>query len=95
MPTRSKVMQLPESVRSQLDQKLIANGFSDYPALADWLAGQGFEIGKSSLHRYGQEFEDKLAALRIATQQAQAIGEAVEDDGNALGDALVRLAHHL
>lgn len=91
MPQRSAVMSLPQSVREELDQRLVRTGFSGYVALAEWLGEQGFEISKSTLHRYGSEFEEKLGALRVATQQAQAIAEAVGDDENALGDALVRL----
>jgi hypothetical protein len=92
MPSRSKVALLPDDIRDELNARLINAGFSGYQALAEWLADQGFEIGKSSLHRYGQDFEEKLAALRVATQQAQAVAETVGDDENALGDSLVRLA---
>lgn len=91
MPVRNAVLSLPNEVRERLDILLVENGFSNYVALAEWLQQQGFEISKSTLHRYGSAFEEKLGALRIATQQAQAIAEAVGDDENALGDALVRL----
>lgn len=92
MPVRSAVMSLPEAAKTELDRRLVQSGFANYQGLSDWLAEQGFEISKSSIHRYGQEFEAKLSALKVATQQAQAISEAVGDDENALGDALVRLA---
>lgn len=92
MPARSAVMSLPEAAKTELDRRLVQSGFANYQGLSDWLAEQGFEISKSSIHRYGQEFEAKLSALKVATQQAQAISEAVGDDENALGDALVRLA---
>ncbi|MEM9118490.1 MAG: DUF3486 family protein [Cyanobacteria bacterium P01_F01_bin.56] len=92
MPARSKVMTLPESVKEELDKRLVKSGFGNYEGLSDWLTEQGYGISSSTLHRYGQDFEAKLDALRIATHQAQAISEAVGDDENALGDALVRLA---
>ncbi len=91
MPQRSKVHTLPEEIKQALDKRLITGGFSDYVALSAWLAEQGYEISKSSLHRYGSEFEQRLSAIKIATEQAQAIAEAAGDDQGALGDALTRL----
>lgn len=91
VPPRSKVEQLPDTTRRALEQKLIGNGFSDYEALSAWLAKEGFEISKSSLHRFGSDFEDRCAALNIATQQAKAIVEASPDDEGAMSEALMRL----
>ncbi|MEF2154662.1 DUF3486 family protein [Luteimonas sp. FXH3W] len=91
MPPRSKVHQLPEDIRQSLEQRLIQSGFSDYQGLSDWLAEQGFEIARSSLHRFGQGFEERCAALKIATDQARAIVEASPDSEGAMGQALTRL----
>ncbi len=91
MPQRSKVLTLPDEIKAELNKRLIANSFCDYAALADWLKGNGFEISRSSVQRYGQEFEERLAAIKIATDQAQAIAEAAGDDQGAMSDALVRL----
>ena len=88
MPRRSKVKSLPKAVREELDEKLVEQGFQGYEELAEWLDEKGFDISKSSVHRYGQEFEDRLEALRIATAQAKEITEQVGDDEGALGDAL-------
>ncbi|MBW4484908.1 MAG: DUF3486 family protein [Tildeniella torsiva UHER 1998/13D] len=92
MPKRSAILQLPEEIREELDRRLVQSGFAGYIQLSEWLAEQGFQIGKSSIHVYGSEFEKKLGALRIASQQAKAIAEAVGDDQNAMGEALVNLA---
>lgn len=91
MPPRSKIDLLPEAVRQALEQRLIAQSFSGYEALEDWLEEQGFEIAKSSLHRWGSKFEDRVRALKIATDQAKAIVEASPDDDGAMTDALMRL----
>ena len=91
MPARSKITKLPPEVKAELDRRLIGGGFADYTSLAEWLAEQGFEISRSAIHRYGQEFEEKLSALRIATEQARAITEAVGDEEGVMGDALTRL----
>jgi hypothetical protein len=91
MAARSKVDQLPEEVRQALEQRLIKAGFAGYEELATWLQEQGFEISKSSLHRWGATFEDRVDALRIATQQAKAIVQASPDDQGDMSEALMRL----
>jgi hypothetical protein len=88
---RSSVELLPEEVRRELEKRLIRGGFAGYVALAEWLGEQGFEISKSSVHRYGKKFEDRLQALKVATDQAKAIAEASEDDAGELNDAIIRL----
>lgn len=92
MAARSKVELLPDAVRTELEQRLIASSFSNYQALADWLQEQGFEIHKAAVHRFGQKFEDRIRALKVATDQARAIVEASPDEDNALNEALVRMA---
>ncbi len=84
MPPRSKVHLLPPEVKAWLDQALVENKFSDYELLEKELSDRGYQIGKSSINRYGQEFEEKLAAIRIATEQARAITEAIPDDAGAM-----------
>lgn len=91
MPSRSAVEMLPEEVKADLDTKLLSSGFSGYTGLAEWLREKGYEISRSSLHRYGSKFEARLGALKVATEQAKAIAEAVGDDQNMLGEALVAL----
>lgn len=88
---RSLISQLPDAIRAELDHKLLAAGFGDYRALAEWLGEQGYEISKSAVHRYGQAFEERLGALKIATEQARAIAEAAPDDEGLMGDALLKL----
>jgi len=88
---RSSVELLPEDVRQGLEKRLIQGGFSDYAGLAEWLSEQGYEISKSSVHRFGKNFEDRLGALKVATDQAKAIAEASGDDAGAMNDAIIRL----
>lgn len=91
MPAISAIDQLPEDIRKDLEQMLIRSSFSGYQALAEWLQGRGFEISKSSVHRFGKNFKDRLLALKTATDQAKAIAEASEDDAGLMNDALIRL----
>lgn len=91
MPRPRRIDLLPEEVRKELERRLIAQGFAGYHDLADWLRTQGFEIQKSAVHEWGQDFKERLGAIRLVTQQARAIVEAEPDDDNALSDALIRL----
>ncbi len=91
MPQRSAVEVLPKEVKEWLDNYLADNGFKDYQSLSDELKGRGFVISKSAVHRYGQKFEDRLASLKMVTEQSRAIVMANPDDDNSVNDALMRL----
>lgn len=91
MPRRSKILDLPPEVKAELDRRLITGGFRDYEGLSDWLQEQGYDISRSGIHRYGQGFEDRLASIRIATEQARAVSEAVGDNEGHMNDALIAL----
>lgn len=91
MASRSKIVKLPDDTRAWLDAELIKRGFGDYEKLEALLKERGFEISKSSLHRYGQKFEDRVHALKLATDQAKAIVITAPDDEGAVSDALMRL----
>lgn len=91
MPPRSKVEQMPPEVKAWLDRALVDNNFSEYEALSCELKERGFDISKSALNRYGQDFEARLSALKMASEQAKAIVEATPDDEGAVSDALMRL----
>lgn len=91
MPRRASVELLPEDTKAWLDKALVGSGFSGYEALAAALEEKGFAISKSALHRYGAKFEESLAAVKIATEQAIAIAEACPDEKGAMNEALMRL----
>lgn len=91
MAPRSKVSQLPKSVKDWLDKSLIEGGFADYELLAEELKTRGYALSKSAIHRYGQDFENRLGALRMASEQAKAIVQSSPDDEGAVSEALMRL----
>ncbi len=91
MPPRSKVAQLPPEVKAWLDQALVESNFSGYEALSGELQSRGYSIGKSALHTYGSAFEEKLAALKMSSEQAKAVVQAAPDDEGAVNEALMRL----
>jgi hypothetical protein len=91
MAPRSKISKLPQEVKDWLDGALLENQFGEYDLLAKEMKILGYDISKSAIHRYGQEFEDKLFAIKIATEQARAITDAIPDDAGVMNDALIRL----
>ena len=92
MPARSKVSQLPADIRSELDRRLVERAFSGYVELSSWLAENGYAIGKSALAEHGGRLERKIEAIRIATEQAQAIVAGAPDSEGAVSEAMLRLA---
>lgn len=91
MPPRSKVHALPKAVKQWLDGALVEGNFAGYEGLADELKGRGYDVSKTSIHRYGQAFEERLATLRLVTEQAKAVVEASPDDDDAVNQALIRV----
>jgi len=97
MPARSKILMLPPEIKAELDRRLITGSFANYEAQTEWLneqlreAGLEISISRSAVHNYGQGFESRIAAIKIATEQAKAITDAVGDDAGKMGNALISL----
>ena len=88
MPPPSKIDQLPEPIRAELEQRIVANGFGGYVQLADWLAERGFEISKTTVGAHGKELKRHLDAVKASTQAAIAFEEAARDDADARSNAI-------
>jgi hypothetical protein len=88
MPPPSKIDQLPEDVRRELDERIVANGFGGYVALSEWLAEHGYEIGKSTVGAYGKDLSRHIARVRASTQAAIALEESTRDDTDARSNAI-------
>jgi hypothetical protein len=88
---RSKVTQLPDEVRAQLDRELVKRGFSGYDALETWLDKLGISIGKSSIHRYGKNLERRLAAIKSSTEAAKLIAAEAPDDADQRSGAVMSM----
>ena len=92
MPPRDKISQLPAEVRSEIDRLLIDRGFSGYEALEEQiLEAHGIEVGKSTLHRYGQRLERRLSAIKASTEAAKAIADAAPDEADQRSAAVISL----
>lgn len=88
MGRRSKLRTLPTEVRERLEAEMDRLGYSGYRELADWMKSLGHETSESALQRYGKEVqsrvEHRLQQVRLASAVANAMGRAVEDDGEAI-----------
>ena len=91
MPPRSKVHSLPPELKEWLDNELMARGFSNYEQLAADLNARGAQVSRSALQRYGSPFEKKLAQLKLAGEQARSLVDAVQDEEDKLGAAVIRM----
>ena len=91
MPPRSKVHSLPSELKEWLDNELMARGFSNYEQLAADLNARGAQVSRSALQRYGSPFEKKLAQLKLAGEQARSLVDAVPDEEDKLGAAVIRM----
>jgi hypothetical protein len=94
---RPKIGGLPQEVRAWLDRELLDAAFGNYDEIVNELnlrleqAGADFRISRTGLHRYGQNLERKLAAIKASTQAAQAIAEAAPDDADLLGASVIQM----
>jgi len=94
MSRRSSVFtRLPLKVREQLDQRLIAGGFSGYAELTQWLMRKGYRISKSALNRYGVELEHRQRELALASagEQAAVFASLAANDSSSTMRGLLRL----
>lgn len=91
MPPRSKILALPAEVKAWLDTSLVEGNFSGYELICAELKARGYDISKSAVHRYGSEFEERLAAMKTSTEQARAVVAAAPDNEGAVNEALMRL----
>ena len=97
MPLRSTVQRLPVDLRRRLDARLIRAGWGGFAAHAAWLAEQGHTVSVSALQRYAKrrrreaEAERLIEMIRVSTDEASALSEALSEQGVALAEA----SHHL
>jgi hypothetical protein len=77
MPPRSKVRQLPQELRAELD-RLLSDGRLGIREVTDHLRKLGADVSKSAVHRYSQDFERIAEDIRLSRQMAEALGRELE-----------------
>lgn len=79
---------LPEDIRAQVDRLLIEG--ATYDEVQAWLDGQGHDISRSAIGRYGKDFLAAYQRLRMVEDQARTlVSEA--GDGLVLEEAASKL----
>lgn len=73
----SKISQLPDNVREELDGMLLDTSNS-YQDISDWLVEQGFDISKSSVGRYAIRASEATQRVVETLEKSKAIIQAVE-----------------
>ncbi|MDR1710003.1 MAG: DUF3486 family protein [Candidatus Accumulibacter sp.] len=91
MPRNSSIDALPEEVRRWLERALLDENFTGYQQFEALLREKGFSIGKSSIHRYGQKIQKRLAAIKASTEAARLLTEGAADDPDARSEAVIAL----
>ena len=87
-----KVEAFPGEVREAINRALVQG--VTYGQLAGRIRELGHEIGKSSLHRYGQTFLAKLERVRLVSEQAAAIAREAGAGSLDLEEATTKMAIH-
>jgi hypothetical protein len=91
MAPRSKISQLPPEDKKWLDNELTTRNFSDYLELAELLQERGYEISHAAVHRHGQKLEKTLARIKLSTEAALLIAEAVPDSQDSRSAAVISM----
>lgn len=91
MARRSKITSLPDEVRRWLETALVEGNFSGYQEVEALLRARGYVISKSAIHRYGQQMERRMAAIRASTEAARMITDGAADDQDARSEAVIAL----
>lgn len=60
MSRRSTILSLPADILDELKRRLIDGSFSGFYELEFWLKSLGYEISKSSIHRFSSVFSANL-----------------------------------
>lgn len=87
-----KIKKLPPDLKEELDRMFTEGTLHSCRQLAKWLGDNGFEISHAAIHKYGQKFERRLDAIRLATEQARIVCERFKDDDDEqMHGALMRM----
>jgi len=103
MAPPSKISQLPQDLRDELNRRIIGNGFADYDGLEAWLSEQlatrelAVSISRAAIHREGKKLEkigERVRAMQMmqAGWQQQMGNRGIGELGRVLNAQLQGLA---
>lgn len=73
----SKVDELPEGIRLQVD-RMLADTSNTYKQISDWLQAEGYDISKSSIGRYSMRSTTAVQRLLDAQVQTERLLQVVK-----------------
>lgn len=76
---RSRVDELPEAIRNQLDERLADLRYT-YQEISDELNAQGFEISRSAVGRYAMRHNSAARRLKEASEQTSALLQILNEN---------------
>ena len=97
MGRKSTVSSLPPRIARHIEQRLAEGKLTLDALIADLQAAFPREAragqlpSRSAMHRYGQQLEKRLAAIKASTEAARIIGEQYGDKGDDRGAALIAM----
>lgn len=91
MARQSAIDALSPEDKEWLNRQFLDKGFCGYEEIAALLAERGYNVSKSSVHRYGQKLESKLEAVQASTQAAILIAQAAPDDADQRSQAMLSM----
>lgn len=91
MARRSKVYQLPDAIRAELERLLADQSHGGYAALAAWLKEKGFDISPSAIHRYDQRVQAVMLRIKASTEAARLIAQTAPDEADEHSAAVLRM----
>ena len=97
MAPRSKIeAELSPEDRAEFD-RMLATGRLSVDGMVTWLEGKGYEISRSSAHRYSQKFEAEAQAIRESREVVKALATELGESAveGQQGRLLVELARDL
>jgi len=91
MPRKSKIEALPQPLRAELERLLLDKTHGGYEALSAWLAKQGYQISKSSVHRFDARLQETMERVKASAEAARLIVQNFPDLADEHSAAVIRM----
>lgn len=91
MAPRSKITRLPAAVKEWVAKCIIDGEFSGYELISDELKALGHDISRSAVHRFGQDLERQMSAIKTSTEACKLLADAAPDDADLRSAAIISM----
>ena len=98
MSRTSSITEVPKPLLSELHRRLVESGFAGFEEHSAWLKGHGYNISKSSIHRYATGNKSVITAANDDTLDMQMVEHRIRclevavllGDASSVGDLIKR-----